>query len=85
MQDEIAGAVVDALRIRLVPGSTPTARGLRTADPEVYRLVLLGRELSRRGSMAGWSQALEVFEQALALDPLLRAGLGRTRAADPVD
>ena len=43
VQDEIAAAVVEALKVRLLGGRSRTSRELRTASPEAYSQFLLGR------------------------------------------
>ena len=45
VQDEIARAVVAALKLKLLPGQAPTTRDRRTANPEVYNQYLLGRQI----------------------------------------
>ena len=50
VQDEIAGAVVAAMRVKLVPGKAPGAPERRTADPEAYNQYLVGRRFFDRGS-----------------------------------
>ena len=58
VQDEIASEVVAALRVKLVPGKSPTAVERRTADPEAYNQYLLARRFFDRGSPApsrGWA------------------------------
>ncbi len=69
VQDEIAQAVVAALRVRLLHGKAPTTRAVRTGNAEVYRLYLLGRDLAKRGTPDEWKRALAAYQQALALDP----------------
>jgi len=68
VQDEIGQAVVEALRIKLLPGQTPTSKG-RTANPEVYNQYLLGRQFFNLANMDGWRRAVAAYEKALALDP----------------
>ena len=68
VQDEIAQAVVEALRIKLLPGQTPTSKG-RIADPDVYNQYLLGRQFFNLGNMDGWRRAVVAYEKSLALDP----------------
>jgi tetratricopeptide (TPR) repeat protein len=71
VQDEIARAVADRLKVTLADG--PLDRLARlvergTTDVEAYQLYLQGRALlMRRG--AGIRRAIELFEQAVALDP----------------
>jgi tetratricopeptide (TPR) repeat protein len=80
VQDEIAGAVVAALRVKLVPGKAPTAPERRTADPEAYNQYLLGRRFFDRGSPESERQAIAGFRRAIELDPTYApawAGLSR--------
>jgi tetratricopeptide (TPR) repeat protein len=65
VQDEIAAAVVEQLKVTLL-GSAPKAR---VTDPKAYALFLQARELSRQYSAAGLEQAVALFKQALAVDP----------------
>ena len=65
VQDEIAAAVVEQLKVTLL-GSRPKARG---TDPKAYSLFLQARELSRQFNAAGLEQAIALYKQALAIDP----------------
>ncbi len=69
VQDEIARAVVEALKVRLLPGRAPTTRGHRTANPRVYEKYLLGRQYYARFTPEGFRLAVEAYRQALAIDP----------------
>jgi TolB-like protein/tetratricopeptide (TPR) repeat protein len=69
VQDEIAGAVVQALRVKLLSGRAPSSLLHRTANPEVYAQYLLGRQLDREDRVADARQAVASFRRALALDP----------------
>ena len=78
VQDEIARAVVAALKLKLLP---PQA-GQRTVNPEAHDQCLLGKHLYRRGSADGARLGLEALEKAVALDPgdaPSWAGLARAR------
>src|SRR2546426_2635071 len=68
VQEEIARAVVAALKVKLLPGETPTAKE-RTANPDVYSLYLLGRHAWNQANSDGWRRAVTAFQDALALDP----------------
>jgi TolB-like protein/DNA-binding winged helix-turn-helix (wHTH) protein len=68
IQDEIAAAVVAALKLRLNGGST-AARGHGTTNPEAYNAYLLGRQLYNQSSVPTWRQAIEAFQNAIGLDP----------------
>lgn len=69
VQDEIAGAVVAQLKIKLL-GAAPKAKA---ADPEAYALFLQARALYRQHTPEGFEQAIALAQQALARDPTLAA------------
>jgi tetratricopeptide (TPR) repeat protein len=64
VQDEIAGAVVDALKLKLL--GSPRRH---TPSVEVYDLFLRGRQSLIRANREDTKRALESFRQAVALDP----------------
>ncbi|MFC1688495.1 tetratricopeptide repeat protein [Pseudomonadota bacterium] len=65
IQEDIAIAVVDALRITLL-GEVPK---IRKTDPEAYQLFLEGQYLKRRISKDSLDQAIEAFKQVVEIDP----------------
>jgi len=65
IQEDIAIAVVDALRITLL-GEVPKTR--RT-DPAAYQLFLEGQYLKRQISTDSLHRAIEAFKQAVEIDP----------------
>lgn len=65
IQDEIAASVVESLRVTLL-GSAPESVA---TDPEAYNLYLQGRHLEKQGSRDSMLKAVELLEQALAIDP----------------
>ena len=67
VQDDVAAAVVDALRIKLM--NEPPR--LRETDTEVYSLYLQGKYLMTppRGGKENLEKAVSAFEQVLAIDP----------------
>jgi TolB-like protein/tetratricopeptide (TPR) repeat protein len=67
VQDEIARAVVEALRLKLLPAGGP-GRGTHTASQEAYDQYLLGRDLERSGDIDRMKGALAAFERATSLD-----------------
>ena len=69
VQDDIAQAVVAALKVKLLPGQAPNSRAHRTSDPEVYRQYLLGRQFMRLGNRDGFVRAAQAYQRALAKDP----------------
>ncbi|MDX1459669.1 MAG: hypothetical protein R3348_01265, partial [Xanthomonadales bacterium] len=76
IQDEIAAAVVEQLKITLL-GDVPQTREV---DPEAYSLYLQARHLGSLGSADGYEQSIELFKQALDVEPQYAAaweGLSR--------
>ena len=69
VQEEIAQAVVSALKVSLAPGRAPTTSERRTGSAEAYNEYLLGRQLYLRHSNEGHRRATQAYERALALDP----------------
>lgn len=68
VQDEIAAAVVDALKVQLLPTQSLAARP-HSANPEAYDQFLIGRQFNTRGTEPDWHRAIAAFEKAIALDP----------------
>jgi TolB-like protein/tetratricopeptide (TPR) repeat protein/tRNA A-37 threonylcarbamoyl transferase component Bud32 len=69
VQDQIARAVVAALRMKVLPDGAGSALGRRATTPEAYTLYLRGLQLQNTGSVSGLRAAIEEFERAVALDP----------------
>ncbi len=67
IQDEIAGSVVDALKVKLAP--TQHVSLYRTPNTEAYNQFLLGRQFFNRGNLEGWQRSIEAYHKAIALDP----------------
>lgn len=68
VQDEIAGAVVAALKVRLLPAQLIT-NPRRTDNTEAYNAYLLGNQFLNRGSVDGFRHAVAAYRRAIALDP----------------
>jgi TolB-like protein/Flp pilus assembly protein TadD len=64
VQDEIAAAVVEQLKIKLL-GAAPTAKPV---DGQAYALFLQARAVERQGSAEAFAQAIGLYQQAVALD-----------------
>jgi tetratricopeptide (TPR) repeat protein len=76
IQDEIAGKVVEELKVTLL-GAAPV---VRPADPKAYALILEAKALVDQGTAASRAQAIELYQQALAISPgeaRAWSGLGR--------
>jgi TolB-like protein len=68
IQDEIAAAVVSALKVQLTGGAA-APRGRGTANPQAYDAFLLGNQLFSQNTVAAWRQAIEAYREAIRLDP----------------
>jgi serine/threonine-protein kinase len=68
VQDEIARAVVGALRVRVLPKESRTLE-VQVTKPEVYAAYLRGLKLLNTGSFTEFPKAIEEFRRATALDP----------------
>jgi len=68
VQDEIAGAVVAALKVHLLPAQQlPGAH--RTQNTEAYNLYLQARQFAKRRTDDDWRRAIEAYRKAIELDP----------------
>jgi TolB-like protein/Tfp pilus assembly protein PilF len=67
VQDDIAAAVVDALKIQLLAGSPAT--DFRPAKTTTYDHYLIGRHLTDSLSVERMPAAIKEFDQAIALEP----------------
>jgi TolB-like protein/Flp pilus assembly protein TadD len=65
VQDEIAAAVVEQLKVTLLDAA-PKAR---KTDPKAYALYLQGRELEYQYSPQSLAAATTLYQEALAIDP----------------
>jgi TolB-like protein/Flp pilus assembly protein TadD len=78
IQDEIAAAVVDALKVELL-GEVPHAR---VTDPRVFELYLQAKAAHNLFTEAGFNEAIKLLTEALAIDPEYAEGwrqLGTTQ------
>ena len=78
VQDEIARAIVNALKVTLESGPSIPLIEPHTDNVEAYGLYLKARYFWKKKSANALKQCIEYFEQAIALDPgyaLAHAGL----------
>jgi TolB-like protein/Tfp pilus assembly protein PilF len=68
VQDEIAGEVVTALKLTLLPGHAPPATS-RTTNPEAHDHLLRGLHLAAGGTQASYRLAIAEYQRAIELDP----------------
>ncbi len=69
MQDEITHAIVEQLKVKLLPQEQKSIAATPTRNLEAYDYYLKGRELLYRGSKSGFKAAREMFTSAVQLDP----------------
>ena len=82
VQDEIAGEVVAALKLELLPDQSVAAEK-PTRNLEAYHLFLQARAQRKQGNTDAYRKAIATFRQAIALDPAFArawAGLANTQA-----
>ena len=68
VQDDIARAVVSALKVKLLPDGHGTLMR-RTSVADAYEQYLLGQNLLRSGRHGDYRRAQPLFQRAIALDP----------------
>jgi TolB-like protein len=69
VQGEIAEAVVEQLKCKLL-GEIPR---IEQTDPAAYALYLQARQMSRQGTASSWDHSIDLYQQALAIDPAYAA------------
>jgi len=69
VQDEIAKAIVEALRVAMTPSDIQRIARDRPNDVKAYDLYLKGREEYGRYREAPMREAMKLFQQAIDLDP----------------
>jgi TolB-like protein/Tfp pilus assembly protein PilF len=65
VQDEIAAAVVESLKLELL-GAAPKAT---VGDPQTYALILQARQLTRQRTAEGFERSIALYEQVLETEP----------------
>src|SRR5262245_10229803 len=69
LQDEIAQAIVAALKIKLLPAEKKAIESRSTQDPKAYQLYLLGRYYLIQLGVRNLEIAVRFCRQALEIDP----------------
>jgi serine/threonine protein kinase/Tfp pilus assembly protein PilF len=69
VQDEIAHKIAEALRIKLTPQEQAQLAAKPTENLQAYDLYLRGRSYARRRTTRDMEFALQMFENAVKLDP----------------
>jgi TolB-like protein/predicted Zn-dependent protease len=68
VQDDIAAAVVAALKVKLLPAQSFANRP-RSRNPEAYDQYLIGNQFNDRANQEGWRRATAAYRRSIALDP----------------
>jgi adenylate cyclase len=69
IQDEIALAVVNALKVKLLGAEKAALLKRHTGNAEAYELYLKGRYQFNKHTVEGWKRAVEYFEKAVEKEP----------------
>ena len=69
IQDDVSQAIVDVLRVKLLPTSAPPVAERRTEDVHAYQLYLQGRHHWNKHTEEGYTRSLDCFTKAIARDP----------------
>ena len=78
LQSEVTRTVAGEIQVVITPAEENRLVAARSANPEAYRLYLLGRFYWNKRKVEAGGKAIEYFEQAIAIDPdyaLAYAGL----------
>ena len=82
VQDEIAGAVVAALKLKLLPAQHPSNAGHHVPGLAAYNRFLLGRQFLNRATEDGFNRAVIEYGKAVALEPDYAAALAGLALAE---
>jgi TolB-like protein/cytochrome c-type biogenesis protein CcmH/NrfG len=80
VQDDIAAAVVAALKLKLAPSQKPVVQ--QTSNPEAYSEYLLGNQFTNRFNTEGFGLAVDAYQKAVALDPRYSAAYAGLSTAE---
>ena len=69
VQEEIASAVVEALRVKLVQGQSRPSKEYRPTSQDAYQSYLLGAHFARSFSPDSQLRAIQAFGNAVRVDP----------------
>src|SRR5260221_5617376 len=69
LQDEISEAIVNALKLKLLPSEKKAIEQRSTTDPEAYRFYLMARKYNTTGNSRHRPVSIRLCERAVAIDP----------------
>ena len=70
IQDEITHAIVEQLKVKLLPQEKKSIKQTPTDNVEAYTFYLRGRQFMERHSKFYYQLARQMFAKAVELDPL---------------
>ncbi len=80
IQDEIAGAVVSALKLKLAPN--PVASSSRSANTDAYVQYMLAQQYFYHGNDESYRRSIVAYRRAIELDPNYAAAYAGLALAD---
>jgi TolB-like protein/Tfp pilus assembly protein PilF len=69
LQSDVARRIVQEIRVTVTPQEQRRLARARPVDPEAHEAYLRGNYFFNRGSLQGWSRAVNYYEQAIEEDP----------------
>jgi TolB-like protein len=81
VQDEIAGAVVSALKLKLAPGQQ-ASNAHRTSNTEAYNQFLICKQFADRSKLDDYQRAVAACRKAIELDPGYAAAYAELAVAE---
>jgi len=69
LQDEISEAIVDALKLKLLPAEKKAIEQRSTSNPEAYKLYLMARQFNALGNSRHRDIAVRLCRRAVEIDP----------------
>ena len=69
LQDEISEAIVDALKLRLLPAEKKAIEQRSTTNPEAYKLYLMARQYNAMGNSRHRDITVRFCQRAVEIDP----------------
>jgi len=69
LQERVSKEITETLKLRLTPEEKKIIEEQPTQNAEAYELYLRGMEYRYKFSQAGYETALNLFEQAISIDP----------------
>ena len=69
LQDEISEAIVDALKLKLLPAEKKAIEQRSTTNPEAYKLYLMARQYNATGNSRHRDIAIRLCRRAVEIDP----------------